>query len=306
MSSGEPDQDAPHQTSPKALEVHIDGTTLAVGIGPAWKHVFVQSFVRRRAQPPFLVPAVAEPLIVWIITGEARIEEREIGGPWSSSDVSGGDFFLTHSATPYEMRWQVHGDEPLHVMHLYMSVALLERVSHARSGSDDLPVLREISGSRDETLSDIMKLLLAAAQRPLSADPLFVDGLAQSLAAHVLGRYAVAGEVGRSIPALPGHLLRRAFDFMHAQLAETFDLAGTAQAAGLSQFHFSRLFKQATGSSPSQYFIRKRVEEAQRLLRETDLGVTEIGMAVGYSSPSHFSQVFRRTVGLSPRRYREA
>lgn len=72
----------------------------------------------------------------------------------------------------------------------------------------------------------------------------------------------------------------------------------------MSEFHFSRLFKKATGLSPSRYFIRQRVEKARLLLQETDTSIIEIGMSVGYSSPSHFAQVFRRETGLPPSHYR--
>jgi AraC family transcriptional regulator len=64
------------------------------------------------------------------------------------------------------------------------------------------------------------------------------------------------------------------------------------------------LFKKATGLSPSRYFIGQRVARAQLLLQETDASIIEIGMSVGYSSPSHFAQVFRRETGLPPSHYR--
>src|SRR5260370_42468132 len=72
----------------------------------------------------------------------------------------------------------------------------------------------------------------------------------------------------------------------------------------MSEFHFSRLFKRTTGLTPSQYFIHLRMEKARRLLRETNQSVTEIGLDVGYTSPSPLAQIFRRDVGISPSEYR--
>jgi AraC family transcriptional regulator len=72
----------------------------------------------------------------------------------------------------------------------------------------------------------------------------------------------------------------------------------------LSEFHFSRLFKKTIGFSPSQYLIRRRIARARRLLRETTRSMIEIGLEVGYSSPSHFAQIFRREVGVTPTEYR--
>jgi AraC family transcriptional regulator len=91
---------------------------------------------------------------------------------------------------------------------------------------------------------------------------------------------------------------------MREQLAQPFDLASMADLAELSEFHFSRVFKQSTGLSPSHYFIRLRMEEARRLLSETDDAIIDIALAVGYNSPSHFAAVFRKHAGVPPSTYR--
>jgi AraC family transcriptional regulator len=64
--------------------------------------------------------------------------------------------------------------------------------------------------------------------------------------------------------------------------------------------------KRATGLSPSQYFIRLRMIRARLLLLETRRSIIDVGLEVGYSSPSHFSQVFRREVGVTPSEFRGA
>ncbi|MFG1465124.1 AraC family transcriptional regulator [Xanthobacter sp. DSM 24535] len=297
---------APERTSPIGLEAYISGTTLVSSDGPAWKDVFVQLFSRNRIQASFLVPAVAEPLIVWVMSGEVIVEERDLGGDWSASRVEAGDFFLTRSPAPYEMRWRAESDQPFKVMHLYLAVPLFERVAREMLGTAKIVGLKDISGGRDTTLSHILSLFHGALINEGAADALFIEGLAQSLAAHLVRQYAASGPVARPSNALPGSKLRLATTFMEAHLAEPFDLKCLAQAVGMSEFHFSRLFKKATGLSPSLYFIRQRVAKAQQLLQETGASVIEIGMAVGYSSPSHFAQIFRRETGVSPSGYRGA
>jgi AraC family transcriptional regulator len=91
---------------------------------------------------------------------------------------------------------------------------------------------------------------------------------------------------------------------MNARLSDQFSLATFAGLAELSEYHFSRMFKRATGLSPSQYFIRLRMLRARHLLLETRLTIIDVGLEVGYSSPGHFSQVFRREVGVTPSEFR--
>ena len=91
---------------------------------------------------------------------------------------------------------------------------------------------------------------------------------------------------------------------MAEHVAEDFDLARLAAQAGLSKFHFQRLFKGAMGVSPSRYHINLRMDAARRLLRETKKSVVTVALEVGYASPSHFARLFRRETGLSPSDYR--
>ena len=94
--------------------------------------------------------------------------------------------------------------------------------------------------------------------------------------------------------------LRRARDHADRHYAEPLDLTALAAVAGMSKYHFQRLFTATYGLSPSAHLSRRRVERAQDLLRSTNLTVTEICHAVGFSSLGSFSSLFRRLVGESP------
>jgi AraC-like DNA-binding protein len=74
-----------------------------------------------------------------------------------------------------------------------------------------------------------------------------------------------------------------------------------AAVACLSKYHFLRLFKATYGVAPMEYVSRRRIERAQDLLRATNLTVTEVCFAVGFSSLGSFSSRFRSVVGETPR-----
>ncbi len=307
MLTSNRDSATPERTSASAHRQYIDGRVIASGDGPAWRDLFVEVFSHKHVEQPFLVPAVAEPLIVWVISGEARVDERDAGGQWLSSHVSVGDFFITHTPRPYEMQWKAYGDRPFQVMHLYLALPVFERVATEMLGrTGPAPRLRDVSGVRDETLSQIMALAHLELLRGGDQSPLFIQGLAQILAVHLVRNYADDSPDRTVSNALPGFKLRRAIRSMESGLREEFSLSRLAQEVGMSEFHFSRLFKKATGLSPSQFFIKRRLEKAQQLLLETEMSIIEVGMSVGYSSPSHFAQVFRRQTGVTPSDYRRS
>jgi AraC-like DNA-binding protein len=94
--------------------------------------------------------------------------------------------------------------------------------------------------------------------------------------------------------------LRRARDHADRHYAEPLDLATLAAVANVSKFHFQRLFTATYGLSPAAYVSQRRVERAQDLLRATNLTVTEVCHAVGFSSLGSFSSRFRALVGETP------
>ena len=94
--------------------------------------------------------------------------------------------------------------------------------------------------------------------------------------------------------------LRRARDHADRHYAEPLDLERLAAEARLSKYHFLRLFRATYGVTPADYVSRRRIERAQDLLRATNLTVTEVCHAVGFSSLGSFSSRFRSVVGESP------
>lgn len=87
---------------------------------------------------------------------------------------------------------------------------------------------------------------------------------------------------------------------------EPMDLEGVAGKAGLSPFHFLRVFSRALGVTPHQYLVRSRLRRAAKLLVEKERSVTDIALDVGFADLSNFERTFRRAAGVSPGRFRTA
>ena len=144
----------------------------------------------------------------------------------------------------------------------------------------------------------------------LGADPCeqSVDSLARAIATHLVRLRAEPRELAapcRSAGLAPVRLGRvRAYIEQH--LAEPLPTGRLAAVACMSPFHFSRLFKLATGESPHGYVTRQRIERAKALLAGASLPLVHVADAVGFQTQGHFTEVFRRHTGTTPRRFRIA
>jgi transcriptional regulator GlxA family with amidase domain len=98
--------------------------------------------------------------------------------------------------------------------------------------------------------------------------------------------------------------LLRARDAMDRAYGEPLDVPTLARIACVSEAHFIRTFRAAFGETPNRYLQRRRVERAMFLLRSTEQTVTDICMAVGFTSLGTFSRVFAEIVGEPPSVYR--
>lgn len=157
------------------------------------------------------------------------------------------------------------------------------------------PLLKEIAGS----------LLGVISRPPEASDRLFVEGASAMLAAHLVSKYAnMARRHAPSSPSLSYDRLRRVLDLIDDRFADEIGLDDLAAEACLSPFHFSRLFRKATGLSPYQYVTERRVCEAKTKLAEGRLSLVEIALESGLGSQGNFNRIFRKHTGLTPGQYR--
>ncbi|MDD2981035.1 MAG: AraC family transcriptional regulator [Hespellia sp.] len=97
----------------------------------------------------------------------------------------------------------------------------------------------------------------------------------------------------------------RAMDYILMNLHGEIGLEDVADKVGLSKSYFSTKFKQEVGESVTEFTLRSRVKEAERLLQYSDFSLADIGQYVGFSSQSHFANVFQKYTGTSPGKFRK-
>jgi transcriptional regulator of acetoin/glycerol metabolism len=110
--------------------------------------------------------------------------------------------------------------------------------------------------------------------------------------------------VPQAYGGLAARATRRIREYVEEHLAESIDLTMLAAVAGLSLHHFARQFKQTAGVTPHYYLTQKRIERAQEMLAKTDLPLSEIAYATGFSDQSHLARHFRQMLGVTPGQFR--
>ena len=200
--------------------------------------------------------------------------------------------------------WLVAGQVEL--FHLYIPRPVFDRVVVAALDRDPAQVsLPERTFFADASLEQMIRLTFLDKNWNDPADSLALSYAGHMLLAHLIGHYSSVGEGGLIAKGgLPPHLLRRTEAYIEANLDTPLRISELAQIVGLSEFHFARMFKTATGEPPHSYVQRRRMEEAKRLMRETAMELAEIALACGFATQSHFSACFRKQTGLTPRAYR--
>ncbi|WP_242468781.1 helix-turn-helix transcriptional regulator [Rhodovibrio salinarum] len=182
-------------------------------------------------------------------------------------------------------------------VHLYLSDEAL-RSAFSRIHACDarrLDLAEENFVDKPEVSVPLAELARAA----VSNDPLRADTALAEFVARLPGRTA------RVSGGLPPYVIRRVEEYVVANLSGTIRLDDLAELAGMSGFHFHRMFRLARGCPPHVWITQHRVHRAKVLLR-TPVSIAEVAVACGFSSQSHLTRVFREQTGRTPGQFRRA
>lgn len=163
-----------------------------------------------------------------------------------------------------------------------------------------------VPGIRAALCNDAYSAHVGAKTEGMNVLVLAVHSLEGELAQEIVAAYLSATLAPiEVVGGLPPRRLQRVFSHIRENIGRDLSVTELAQTVGMSQYYFSKLFKMSTGTTPHQYVMRQRVERAQELLRETQTPLAQTATQVGFETQSHFTSVFRRLVGATPKHYRE-
>ncbi|MEM9913517.1 MAG: AraC family transcriptional regulator [Planctomycetota bacterium] len=153
----------------------------------------------------------------------------------------------------------------------------------------------------DSTIENAMSQCWSAMSQPHAGAPLVVDGLVNV----ILGRLLQFGETPIAAPKRRAKLSSRQYaavvDLIEYRSPASPSLDELADAAGVTRFHFSRLFKQTAGVSPMHFVQQRKIERAQNLMRtRPEWTLAAVAFDCGFADQSHFTRTFKKHLGVSP------
>ena len=233
---------------------------------------------------------------VWMIEGDALYRR----GGESVSAPAGSVVLCRPGATDF-FRW----DARRRTRHAYFHFEIVGALPSEWPAPDAWPLVRPADADGD-LLRPLFRHLVAAAA-PEHADPTLTRLLAHALLAAFATGQTTSGSVESERPPAP---VERAMAHIAERLdespADAVPLSELAEAACVTPEYLCRLFRSATGRTPAETVRLARLDRSAQLLSRTNYSVGEVARLCGFESPFHFSRLFRRTFGQSPREYRQA
>lgn len=213
-----------------------------------------------------------------------------------------GSVCVVPASQPHSAFW---GDDA-EVLTIHLVPAFLQQTAIENEFSPNFEMVYGSSNKQDRLVSQIGIALVNEANSDNSGETIYSESLMQTLVLHVLKNYSTARYASANLKGgLSGYKLKQVTEYINDNLDQDLSLAELSQIADLSQFHFSRSFRETTGLPPRKFLMKRRVEKAKRLLAESDLPIVEVGFQTGFKTQSHFTSLFRRLTNVTPRVWRQ-
>lgn len=257
--------------------------------------------------PEIALPALQTNSLVWQVAAAPHEMQVRIGNKFFN--LHGAESETAVVPPGMESEWSGPNRMFGEILQLELNPQFVERtIENSLLPAIDMWHQPQIT-TTNERVRQIALILAGFGSESEGFGKLYEDSLAVALIACLFGKQSSSGELNaprasEQSRGLPKYKLRRAVEYIDANLTEDIALDDLAGLTRMSVFYFVRLFKQSTGLSPHQYVLRERVERAKKLLAGEQHSITEIALEVGCSSHSHFSTVFRRVTGETPKTYR--
>jgi AraC family transcriptional regulator len=250
-------------------------------------------------QPPFQTPPhYFDQHVITIQSAPRPIQfERSLeGASWKGTFNEGSSFIV-----PEHVEHTAHTFTKTEFIVLSLQSSQVNPVAHESIDPDYIEIIPRLQENFDPLIYGIGLGFKREIESNGMYGNLYVDLLTTTLSVHLLHQYSTRRIVLKEYAnGLSKYKLRQVIDYINSRMADNLSLAELAGIVGISQYYFSRLFKQSMNLTPHQYIIQRRVERAKQLLRRGDRNIADVAHAVGFSDQSHLTYHFKRILGITP------
>lgn len=273
-------------------------------VSRAWRGIFAELRSHPAGELPTFSAACTE--VAMLVRGRCTVVRRD-GACAAQTVATRGTMWLRPAGVTQE--FIITSDDISEVLHMYLPANPFSVLQAGENSPGTLNAqLRYHAGFHDLLIERIADCILMEIRQETSTGRILIESLASGLAARLLQCYSKVADNRPAVRSAHNRLadrrLQQVLQFIEAHIEDNITVEQLASLACLSQFHFARAFKAATGKSPYQHVTERRLGRAKALLMESDRSLADIAHACGFSSPGNFWRAFRRATGATPGRYR--
>jgi AraC family transcriptional regulator len=221
-------------------------------------------------------------------------------GIWHEDRVRPGSLFIARADSEIEARWATNSWP---TMVLQLDNSKLAHLAPEQVSTIEKSLVSAMAPN-DSRLAALMLAVREEVRGGCSSGRLYGEAISLALLAYLAGSYATPQRVDDRAATFSPAQKRSIVTYIRANLSGNISIKELAHVVQLSPSHFARMFKTSFGVTPYRFVMQERIDQARTMLKNRELSASQIAMAFGFASQSHFVKVFRQFTGVTPKQYR--
>ncbi|MBE9190961.1 helix-turn-helix transcriptional regulator [Gloeocapsopsis crepidinum LEGE 06123] len=227
--------------------------------------------------------------------------EQWYDGYYQQNQMDTGNF----TVLPIGMSRRVIWDRPIEFLLLHLEPVYMQQMVLDLSDRHQLELIPHYK-RQDSLIHQIGLALKTELQSQGLGGKLYLESMMATLTIQLLRHHAHWTSLTPTPGGFSNYQLRQIINYIHSNLEQELSLDELASIAQISKYYLIRLFKRAMGVTLHRYVTTCRIEKAKQLLAQRNLSIVEICHLVGFQSQSHFTDLFHRYIGVTPKVYRDS
>jgi AraC family transcriptional regulator len=239
-------------------------------------------------------------LVFHLENHEYPVERVTTNGNFEKLLISEGSMHFDPLGIKVGARWT----EPHRLLIVMPSQLCLQKALGDTLSIDEVEFLKN-TNIQDIQLFNLSMAMLEECKNGFMTGQLYGESISMALASRIITRFSKDPLIpARYDGKIPLWRLNKLKNYINENLHLDLSITDLAKEVNLSEFHFSRMFKQSTGVTPHSFITKKKIDRACELLKQGRYSINDISSALGFKNQTHFSMLFKKILGVSPREFK--